>query len=264
MITKIVSGGQTGADRAALDVAIEEGIPHGGWIPKGRLTEAGPLPEKYKLKELPTDSYPERTERNVIDSDGTLIISHGELKGGSALTREFANKYARPSLQIDLDKLDPLKAAQEITTWITDHEIKVLNVAGPRASHDPRIYEAVKDLLKSVLYLDYIWSFSPDSPCLNSRLPGTVDEAVQYLESQLTLKDKAMIAKMTERELTYLHPTLGQYVRNNFGLWAENKKLIQSCRLRSCRDLDEDECSAFIVKELWERLRISHRLEIVK
>ena len=74
MITKIVSGGQTGADRAALDVAIEEGILHGGWIPKGRKTETGPLPEKYQLKEMPTEEYPKRTEQNVIDSDGTLII----------------------------------------------------------------------------------------------------------------------------------------------------------------------------------------------
>ena len=81
MIDKIISGGQTGADRAALDVAIELGIPHGGWVPKGRKTEAGRLPAKYQLKEMPTDSYPERTEQNVLDSDGTLIISHGSLTG---------------------------------------------------------------------------------------------------------------------------------------------------------------------------------------
>ena len=83
MITKIISGGQTGADRAALDVAMAHGIPHGGWIPKGRKTEGGPLPTKYQLQEMPTNSYPERTEKNVVDSDGTLIISHGELTGGS-------------------------------------------------------------------------------------------------------------------------------------------------------------------------------------
>jgi predicted Rossmann-fold nucleotide-binding protein len=81
MIKKIISGGQTGADQAALDVAIELGIPHGGWIPKGRKTEAGRLPEKYHLKEMPTAEYRKRTEQNVIDSDGTLIISHGELNG---------------------------------------------------------------------------------------------------------------------------------------------------------------------------------------
>ena len=92
MIKKIISGGQTGADRAALDVAIKFIIPHGGWIPKGRITEEGPLPDKYKLQEMSTSSYPVRTEQNVIDSDGTLIISHGELTGGSAYTRKMAMK----------------------------------------------------------------------------------------------------------------------------------------------------------------------------
>ena len=88
MITKIISGGQTGADQAVLDVAIELGIPHGGWIPKGRKTERGPLPAKYQLQEMSTAEYPKRTERNVQDSDGTLIISHGELSGGSEFTRQ--------------------------------------------------------------------------------------------------------------------------------------------------------------------------------
>jgi hypothetical protein len=82
-ITKIISGGQTSADQAVLDVAIKKGIPHGGWIPKVRLTEAGILPEKYQFKEMETGSYPKRTEQNVIDSDGTLIVSHGTLTGGS-------------------------------------------------------------------------------------------------------------------------------------------------------------------------------------
>ena len=83
MIVKIISGGQSGVDRAALDAAIRLGIPHGGWVPKGRLAEDGPLPETYSLRETPTAVYAERTEKNVVDSDGTLIISRGELTGGS-------------------------------------------------------------------------------------------------------------------------------------------------------------------------------------
>ena len=90
MIERIVSGGQTGADRAALDAAINVGLPHCGWIPKGRLTENGPLPEKYHLKEMPSSSYIKRTKQKVIDSDGTLILSHGKLRGVSLLTQEFA------------------------------------------------------------------------------------------------------------------------------------------------------------------------------
>ena len=95
MLRKIISGGQTGVDRAVLDASIELGIDHGGWIPKGRLTEDGPFPDKYNLKEMPTSSYPKRTERNVIDSDGTLIISHGNLSGGSLLTRKLATNHGK-------------------------------------------------------------------------------------------------------------------------------------------------------------------------
>ena len=85
MIKKVITGGQTGADQGALDAAIKLDIPHGGWIPKGRLTEDSPLPDKYQLKEMPTKSYFKRTEQNVVDSEGTLIISRGPLSGGSVL-----------------------------------------------------------------------------------------------------------------------------------------------------------------------------------
>ncbi len=95
MLKKIISGGQTGADRAALDVAIKLEIPHGGWIPKGRIAEDGPLPEKYQLKEMSSPNYKIRTEQNVIDSDGPLIISHDDLTGGSAVTQKFAKKHKK-------------------------------------------------------------------------------------------------------------------------------------------------------------------------
>ena len=105
MIKKIISGGQTGADQAGLDVAIELSIPHGGWIPKGRKTENGILPAKYKLTEMNSTSYPKRTEKNVLDSDGTVIFTTGSLTGGSALTRKFANKHNRPVLRINFAKM---------------------------------------------------------------------------------------------------------------------------------------------------------------
>ena len=105
MLTKIISGGQTGADQAGLDVAIKLNIPHGGWIPKGRLTEDGPLAERYNLQEMPSDNYSKRTEQNVIDSDGTVIFSHGKLTGGSAYTGKMAEKHSRPMLHVDMDKM---------------------------------------------------------------------------------------------------------------------------------------------------------------
>lgn len=147
LISKMISGGQTGADRAALDVAIELGIPHGGWIPKGRKTEAGRLPTKYDLKEMPTGSYPERTEQNVIDSDGTLIITHGTLTGGSDYTQQMAEKHGKPCIHVDACRMSIDAATQLARAWINGSQIKVLNIAGPRDSEDPRIYGTTKRLL---------------------------------------------------------------------------------------------------------------------
>ena len=151
MIEKIVSGGQTGADRGGLDAAIELDVPHGGWIPKGRKTEDGGLPEKYHLREMPTGSYAARTEQNVIDSDGTLIVSHGKLNGGSAMTRQLAKKHNRPWMHVDLDKTNLFKAAMDVSSWVMENHIKVLNVAGPRGSKDPGIYEATRKLLALII-----------------------------------------------------------------------------------------------------------------
>ncbi|MBW1722326.1 MAG: putative molybdenum carrier protein [Deltaproteobacteria bacterium] len=146
-VLKIVSGGQTGVDRAALDVAIKLGIPHGGWVPAGRRAEDGRVPAFYQLKETPLSGYPERTRRNVVDSDGTLIISRGGLKGGSALTRELARRNKRPWLHVDLQRFAVQEAAERIQEWIQQQRVRILNVAGPRASQDPEIYNLASMVL---------------------------------------------------------------------------------------------------------------------
>jgi hypothetical protein len=151
MISKIISGGQTGVDKAALDVAMVLGIPHGGWIPKGRKTENGALPDKYQLKEMPTSSYAKRTEQNVIDSEGTLIISLGPLTGGSELTHKTAMLHDRPCLHIALGTSNTLQAVKTIRSWIVHHGIEILNIAGPRASENPEIYDLTTKTLKAVL-----------------------------------------------------------------------------------------------------------------
>lgn len=264
MIEKIISGGQTGADRAGLDAAIELDIPHGGWVPKGRKTEDGTLPEKYHLKEMPTGSYEVRTEQNVIDSDGTLIVSHGKLNGGSAKTRRFAKKHKRPWLHVDLDKTNLFKAAMDARAWVVENQIKILNVAGPRGSKDPGIYEATKKLLKAAFQLDLIQSSMPDPQREAPHWPATLDEAVKELISKLTLKDKTLIAKMSEDDLTGLHPTLGAYIRERFGLWSGNKLLMQSCRIESGEEMSEDEASAIIIHKLWRRLKGTHKIRLVR
>jgi len=187
MIKKIISGGQTGADRAALDTAIKLKIPHGGWIPKGRKAEDGPLSDKYELQEMPTDSYPERTEQNVIDSDGTLIISHGLLTGGSAYTRKMAMKHAKPWFHIDLNKTPTFHAGMLIEGWISKNGIEILNVAGPRASKDSQIYGLVTIILELTYNLGMTKDDRPKLPYDplqidrpgRADLPITVDDAVR-------------------------------------------------------------------------------------
>lgn len=146
-ITKIVSGGQTGVDRAALDVALEIGIPCGGWCPKGRRAEDGPIPRRYPLTETPWWGYPQRTEWNVRDSDGTLILLRGRPDRGTCLTIELAGRHDKPCLTIDLaDKPD----AAAVRSWIRKHKIRTLNVAGPRASRNPGIRAAAVRFLRDV------------------------------------------------------------------------------------------------------------------
>ncbi len=147
LLLKIISGGQTGADRAALDAAIFLNIYHGGWLPRGRKTETGPLPAKYQLKELASGKYRDRTRKNILGSDGTLIVSSTPLTGGSALTEALAIKFDRPYLHVNLNFVDSVQAAGMICRWMNENRIRVLNVAGPRASGDPEIYRKVFDLL---------------------------------------------------------------------------------------------------------------------
>lgn len=149
---KIISGGQTGADRAALDAAIELGIPHGGWLPKGRRTENGPLPRSYALEEFDSFEYRPRTEKNVLAGDGTLIVSFGPLTGGSALTESLALRHDRPCLHINLEDTTDNQAVAAIMAWLRRYHIATLNVAGPRASGEPRIYQAVLNLLKKITW----------------------------------------------------------------------------------------------------------------
>jgi hypothetical protein len=148
IFSKIISGGQTGVDRAALDVALELGIPCGGWCPQGRKAEDGPIDPKYPLKETLSPNYQHRTEKNLREADGTLILTKGPVSGGTSFTIQLAIEYRKPHLIIDLDdKLGPLM----VRDWGEKNQIEVLNVAGPRESKVPGIHDRTVDFLKKVL-----------------------------------------------------------------------------------------------------------------
>jgi len=139
-----MSGGQTGVDRAALDVALALGLPCGGWCPRGRRAENGRIPDSYPLREIEETSYSARTIRNVADADGTLILAFGPLTGGTLLTKNTAQKLAKPRLVVDLETIHDTQTTQ---AWLEAENIRVLNVAGPRASQQPRAYELATQFL---------------------------------------------------------------------------------------------------------------------
>jgi hypothetical protein len=138
-LTRIISGGQTGVDRAALDWALDNGIPCGGWCPLGRRAEDEPIGSRYPLRETGSAEYEERTRMNVVDSDGTLILNTGPLTSGTALTERFAIDHRKPCLVVQLDARASDDAAR-VRTWLAASSIRTLNVAGPRESKSPGIY----------------------------------------------------------------------------------------------------------------------------
>ena len=135
-VEKIISGGQTGVDRAALDVALAMGIQCGGWCPKGRRAEDGRIPSRYPLVEITSPTYAPRTRRNVRESDATLILFRGEPRGGTLLTARTAARLDKPCLSVDLDAPTALA---DVRVWLRENAISVLNVAGPRESQSPGI-----------------------------------------------------------------------------------------------------------------------------
>ncbi len=148
---RIISGGQTGVDRAALDVAAQLGIARGGWCPKGRLAEDGALDVSYPLEETPSPAYEQRTMWNVRDADATLIVTSGApLSGGTRYTKTLAEGLRKPHLVVTLDEQGSLAITAE---WLRRHDVRVLNVAGPRESGQPGIYGAAYAYLHDLLQL---------------------------------------------------------------------------------------------------------------
>ena len=142
-LNKIISGGQTGVDRGALDAAISVGIPHGGACPRGRIAEDGRVPDCYDLRELSSPKYHVRTEQNVVDADGTLIMFYGELSGGTEFTRRMCIKNNKPFLLYDFTS--PPDFA-EVAGWMQDNHVETLNCAGPRESSCPGIGALARQL----------------------------------------------------------------------------------------------------------------------
>lgn len=272
LLNKIVSGGQTGADRAALDFAIKFNIPHGGWIVKGRRTESGPLPDFYNLKEMETRDYPARTRQNILDSDGTVIIARGTLTGGSALTYAFARETGNWVCRINLLEQDIFEAALILHTFIQDQGIRVLNVAGPRAGHDPDIYYDVKSILTAVLYLDFLETQEDSWPADQMIDHGfefpksftSIKQAAEALEQSLTLRGKTLIASSEPHQMAGIYFTLLDYVRLSLKLDKKNSNLFKFLsKGRSLRHYTPEDAVMEFLKKLKAGLSKKFKLRVV-
>jgi hypothetical protein len=273
MIEKIISGGQTGADQAAQDAADKLGIPHSSWIAEGYITGNRKKQNECDLIEIPSTSYSERAKKNIRESDGTLIFSHGMLTGGSEYTRRWARTYGKPLLHIDLSRTAPFNAAVTICNWMSDFAISVLNVAGPRSSKDSKIYKDTFDILESVYCLNLVeqeletalqaddrW-MAEEHP---SEMPKSVEEAVEDVIGEMDFKNKAAMANLEEKDLHLLQPSLGMYVKQKLKIWFVNKDFEISC-IRAGREdgLDESNLQMAIIRRIWKKLRKMHKLRVV-
>ena len=273
-IVKIISGGQPGADQAALDAAMELGIDHGGWIAKGRLTEEGPLAEKYNLEETATGGDSGSSERNVLDADGTVVITRGPLAGGSKLTVALAQRHGRPCLHLELQRVHPLKASSKLYQWIQAHGVKVLNVAGSRSAEDRAIYNDAYQVIWGLFVLDTLGA-EPGADAGGFRLedlsrkiaqwPETVEAAVDFLERYLSLEQRVGISRMNESALGEVQAGIGGWIGDTFGLRRGNTKLLKSVEAWAERTIGSaDEASSVILGALAQRLRRTHRLRVIK
>ncbi|MFZ0612120.1 MAG: putative molybdenum carrier protein [Desulfobacterales bacterium] len=262
MLQKIISSGLNSAGRAALDVALHLGIAHGGWISKGGPAVQG---RPYELQELPGDR--DCMEKCVTAADGTLLLIHSEIEAAAEACRDFARQNGRHFLSIDLARVPAFKASSMIADWLAQNKIAVLHVAGSDPEDTASSYDKMFHVITSAYWLcqDKIEGAPARSfSRTGTGVPASVTEAVARLMSEMPLKDRATLANMSAGELSHLNFTLGAYIRNAFGLWSENEKLLESCRIVAGDPaLPHKAAAGVIVRELWKELGRTHKLRII-
>lgn len=275
MIKKIMAGGQTGVERAALDAAIELDIPHGGWVPGEAAADTSTLPKGYELKIAARQNSGQTLEKNITDSDGTLVISQGLANLQLEFARELAAARQRPLLHIDLAQISGFRAAQAVAAWIQEFQVEILHVTGATDAHEAPLYARTLDLLQAAVYLTLTGTGTDSGPggfvrAPRSRSPGgdwpqTVSDAIMKLNEEMSLRDRVTLANMSPGELKSLQLTLGRYIRDAYGLLSGNDALMRSCRfVARTKELNEHQAAAVIIEKLWARLASTHKLKRLK
>jgi hypothetical protein len=272
MIEKIISCAQSGAARAALDIAIKLGMPYGGWAVAG-----DPAAVKYRLERMPGCSFKAVSEKAVAAARGSLFFHAG--RDGLSLHGQFIQKAAlhlnKPFLKVDLSRERGFAASRRVAAWIVEQRVSILHVDGDDDGRSsPAVADDAAQILEASIFLATMQTgvASPlQSVVQHTRHPRrqapptSLEAALNHLQASLSLKDKATIANLAAEELVSLHFTLGEYINTHFDLFTANIGLLSDCRRRSGRwDLAPEGMAAVIIRALWERLRDTCRIRIVK
>jgi hypothetical protein len=262
MIAKIVTSGQVGVEQAAVEAAGRLELPCAGQ-PAGWDAEKGPMA---------ADQWAAAVEGNALAADGTLLFSTAKLPDFFRVIQRKIVASADAWLEIDLKQTAGFRAAEKISGWIAAKKIRVLHVSGSAESENSSLQRSVADVLEAVTYLLMMtespsgFSRTPRLQAAERRdLPTTVAATVEHLDRDLPLKDRVLIANMTEKELPGLHLALGDYIKETFGLYVGNDDLMTACRfyLRKA-SVSPDEASLAILRALWLKLQQTMRLRVVK
>lgn len=266
-IKKIISSGALGAESAALDIAIRLKIPYGGYAISSPVLEIERRRHRYRLTRKPFQDPQSKDAANLQTAEGTLIFSHGILTDFLDYIQTYSQTHAHPCLHIDLAQSPPLNAAFQIDRWARRHTIETIFVTGTTMLEDGLIYQATYNALYSFLMIgkeSFPGQENEQAMAQRKTWPRTIDEAVQRLITELSLKDKATIANMSASELSPLNNSLGHHIRNWFGLNAENHTLLWSCAKEAGKTaLTEKEASAIIISCLALELEKTHKLRIL-
>lgn len=279
MIETIISGGETGVERAALDIAIKLNIIHGGHTFEDRITEDGPLPNKYKLTGTAGGSY---LVENAKASDGTLIISTGTLSKRLSDLYQNLNAEKIPVFLVDMNGEDFFVSTQNIYNWIQKNFISTIHITGDSESESPGVYSEALKLIEPSMYMSFIGSGTDPfhRHCKTNEetpdIPATIDEAVERLENAMTLKDRTTLANMKKYELERLYFTLGMYIRLQY-FDTKNSPLLTACQKehgenrkdkqaenQTANQITDDDAVEMIILKLWEKLNKTHVLRVVK
>jgi len=268
VIEKILSAGRDGAERAAIDTALELGIHRGGSRYDPDVVRAGLPVDTACNSAAPSADYRECIEENVKNSDGTLIITLGRPEEYADHARKTALRNRRQLLHVDASNTDVLEAASLIRSWIDIYAIRTLHVTGLSAENVSSLYQAAFHILMNAICSPAAEGPPEDTrpyPLPEKDKPRTVDRALERLLFEMPLKDKMTLARMRSDELAMIHSSLAEFIIVRFGLGPGNPALMKSCCFHAKqKEMDVNQAATTLIRSLWEQLQKTHCLRIVK